>query len=368
MSHHFRILDTESTGPSSTPPDVACEMASVDFDYDQASGQGQFLAPKSELCSIGAIKMPPDAQGIHHISNEMLSDARDFVHVFKSIIAPFPFPDRIVFVAHNSEYEFGQVRDPGAKLLRDYVPTEVPIICTYKGALRIWPDFPNHKNQTLRYALGYDIPDKLRGGLPHRALPDAIVTAYNLRELLKHATPDELIQWTKEPRMLPTCPIGKKQGWAGKKWHEVDPKDGGFLRWMLDQPDMEADLKWLAKKELDRRENVRNTEGRRVYMDALPAVIRMAKTVFDLREWFKGEAATRVSLGILDGTAEYAEIVRLCNAHKATLPQAPALPAPDPATVPAGLDPPAPDLQEDEADLTTDPSELTDDDLTRAAA
>ena len=56
-----------------------------------------------------------------------------------------------------------------------------------------------------------------------------------------------MIAWTQEPRLLPTCPIGK---FRGQKWADVE---AGFLNWMLNQPTMEEDLKWNARRELERR-------------------------------------------------------------------------------------------------------------------
>ena len=83
---------------------------------------------------------------------------------------------------------------------------------------------------------------------PHRAGPDAYVTAHILKALFAAgATGKEMVAWTREPRLLPTCPIGK---FRGKPWPEVE---GGFLQWMLKQADMEADLKWNANRELLRR-------------------------------------------------------------------------------------------------------------------
>lgn len=84
---------------------------------------------------------------------------------------------------------------------------------------------------------------------PHRAGPDAYVTAHILKALFAAgATGKDMVAWTKEPRVLPTCPIGAE--WRGKKWADVD---AGFLRWMLNQAGMEADLRWNAERELDRR-------------------------------------------------------------------------------------------------------------------
>lgn len=61
------------------------------------------------------------------------------------------------------------------------------------------------------------------------------------------ATGKDMVTWTKEPKLLPKCTIGK---FRGKPWHEVEE---GFLGWMLKQVDMDADLKWNAARELKRR-------------------------------------------------------------------------------------------------------------------
>ena len=83
----------------------------------------------------------------------------------------------------------------------------------------------------------------------HRAGPDAYVTAWLLVALLNAgATGKQMIAWTKEPKLMPKCPLGK---FRGKPWPEVD---AGFLGWMLRQADMDADLKWNAQRELLRRE------------------------------------------------------------------------------------------------------------------
>jgi exodeoxyribonuclease X len=83
----------------------------------------------------------------------------------------------------------------------------------------------------------------------HRAGPDAYVTAHILLALFDAgATGRDMIAWTKEPKLLPTCPIGK---FRGKPWPEVE---GGFLGWMMRQPDMDPDLKWNADREIARRQ------------------------------------------------------------------------------------------------------------------
>jgi exodeoxyribonuclease X len=144
-----------------------------------------------------------------------------------------------ILAAHNAAFE--------QKFMGE---TEQPWICTYKCALRVWPDVPGHSNQVLRYWLedqGLLSLDADKAMPPHRAGPDAYVTAHILLALLKVATVEQMIEWTKEPRLLPRCTIGK---FRGKPWAEVE---WGFLNWMLQQATMEEDLKWNARRELDRR-------------------------------------------------------------------------------------------------------------------
>ena len=141
-----------------------------------------------------------------------------------------------------------EVRTIEAKFLGEH---GLPAICTLKAALRVWPQAPGHSNSVLRYWLedeGKLSLDFDKAMPPHRAGPDAYVTAHILKALLEAgATGKEMVAWTREPRVLPTCPIGK---FRGRQWADVE---GGFLSWMLTKDDMEADLKWNAQREIDRR-------------------------------------------------------------------------------------------------------------------
>ena len=127
----------------------------------------------------------------------------------------------------------------------------MPVICTYKVALRTWPEAPSHGNNALRYWLEdqgkIDILHEHTQPV-HRAGPDAYVTAHIFVALLKAGvTGKEMVDWTREHPVLPKCPIGK---FRGKPWSEVDV---GFLNWMLKQTDMEDGLKFNAETELARR-------------------------------------------------------------------------------------------------------------------
>lgn len=187
----------------------------------------------------------------------MSSDNRAVHHIDPAEIEGFPLFDVAEWggpALNDAEYAFAHNADFEQQWL---APLGLPWICTYKVALRLLPDAPSHGNQALKYELG--IGDAPAHHPPHRALPDTIVTALVLEQLVHLACTrnpelshrevlDRMVQISREPRLLPRCPIG--QEWKGRKWHEVD---SGFLQWMLRQATMEADLKWNAERELTRR-------------------------------------------------------------------------------------------------------------------
>jgi len=228
----IRVCDFETTGFE--PPAKVIEVGLVDLTLlGEAWGVTEQL---SWLCY--ATEIPPENRAVHHIRVEELAGQPPFGPLSVYQAAGGKEPD--VIAAHNMAFEAQWLESPPHK----------PRLCTYKAALRVWPDAPSHGNFALAYWLedqGRVTLHEIAGQQAHRAGPDAYATALILRELLKHATANEMVAWTKEPKLLPTCPIGK---FRGKPWGDVE---GGFLNWMLKQDDMEADLKWNARRELDRR-------------------------------------------------------------------------------------------------------------------
>jgi exodeoxyribonuclease X len=143
-----------------------------------------------------------------------------------------------VFAAHNWRFE--------SQWLGAYLDGR-PAICTYKCALRVWPDAPAHSNQALRYWLRPEGLSPLIASVAHRAFPDAYVTALILRELLKLATVEELVAWTGEPVLLRRVGFGKHRG---EPWSEV-PSD--YLSWVVGKPDMSEDVNFTAQHHLRQR-------------------------------------------------------------------------------------------------------------------
>jgi exodeoxyribonuclease X len=137
-----------------------------------------------------------------------------------------------VFVAHHWAIE--------AQWLGEHLQGR-PSICTYKAALRLCPEAPGHGNQVLRYWLRPKGLDPVIASTPHRALPDAYVTAFLLREVLELATVEELIAWTREPALLSRVTFGR---YRGSDWHEV-PAD--YLAWVAERSELGDDIKFTAQ-------------------------------------------------------------------------------------------------------------------------
>ena len=190
------------------------------------------------------IPIPAETSAVHHITDADVADAPHWLNeggkLFQLLCS-----DGVIAVAHNASYE-------RTMLTRDLPPLpSLRWLCTYKAAVRVWPDAPGHSNEILRYHLGLGTGRRFPQA-PHSALHDARVTAALLRELLAAGTPiEDMLAWTEQPAMLPTCPLGD---WRGRKWSEVDE---GFLLWILRRIQDREDVRFCAKAELDRREKER---------------------------------------------------------------------------------------------------------------
>lgn len=227
----IRVFDLETTGVDPKEHQII-EIAAVDI-----RAGGEIVCLGSRLINPGRF-IPPEASAIHHLTDIDVADASTFTMVWPDFSHDAP----AIYAAHYCEFEQG------------YIPTPegTDWICTYKVALRAWPDAPGHSNQVLRYWRGLDKRtgfDRALASLSHRAEPDAYVTAWLLLDLLATVNVNYMIAWTKEPKVYPFLNFGK---YRGQKWSEV-PLD--YVRWLRDgQHQMDADWRYGAKLELQRRE------------------------------------------------------------------------------------------------------------------
>jgi exodeoxyribonuclease X len=208
-----RVIDTETTGTEDT--DQLVEIASVDWSDGDLGNPMQSLVKPS-------IQIPPEASAIHHITDDMVQDAPGAAEAMKM------FADAPIFAAHNARFD------------RRFVTLEGYWVCTYKCALRLWPDAPNHQNQTLRYWLDLQSPPGEAGETAHRALYDAWTTTFLFKRLTDDFSINEMVQISSVPALLPRFTFGKH---AGKPIAEI-PRD--YLEFIL-REDFDEDIKHTAE-------------------------------------------------------------------------------------------------------------------------
>lgn len=224
------VVDLETTGLA-PPEGEVCEIGFVKLyaDSDISVGRTMLVKPTRPI--------PPEASAIHHITDEDV--ARTGVSWEKAaqwLMGEAP----IYLAAHNARFD--------RQWLTPAITGDVRWVDTYKAALRLWPEAPSHSNQALRYWKRPQGWNDLQAMPAHSAAPDAYITACLLREMLKSASLDDLVEWSKVPALLPRCTIGD---WRGKPWPEVDI---GFLRWVMNKRRDDEDLIFSVQAELDRRE------------------------------------------------------------------------------------------------------------------
>ena len=227
-----RVIDYETTGTPDDESAEVIELGRIDVDLETLNVGNAWSALARPNGPIPAI-----TKAVHHITEAEVADAPPAAHLWR------PFFDgcgpRDILAAHNADFE-----------RHFHHGNDRPWICTYKCARVVWPDAPAHGNQVLRYWLDIDDAqafDPAAAMPPHRALPDAYVTAFILRELLRHKTADELVEISKWPALLRRLTFGKHKGML----YEEAPLD--YLEWIRDKSDLDRDTKFTARYWVKRR-------------------------------------------------------------------------------------------------------------------
>jgi exodeoxyribonuclease X len=222
----IRVIDIETTGID-PGTDAIIEIASVDMVRDGGitNAMDTLVRPTKPI--------PPSASAVHHIVDEDVANAP----AFDEVIDRFKGAD--FYIAHNCEFERNFFAAQGIEL--------GPWICTFKCALRVWPEFEGHSNQELRYALGRvtPFPEFERGSIsPHRAAFDVVVTAAIFEELIKKARWSELVQWSTEPTLHTRFHFGK---YRGKRYADIAVSDRDYLQWIVEKSELEEGIKYSAR-------------------------------------------------------------------------------------------------------------------------
>ncbi len=230
----IRVVDLETTGIE--PTDHVVEIAAMDLIVTDGALQDAD-GPWDRLVRP-PVSIPAVASAVHHIIDEDVANCSPFPDVIGSFVSP----DVDVYVAHNCRFE--------RQWITDELTGGKPWVCTYKCALRLWPDAPSHSNQALRYWL--KLPGVGRHLSAHRAAPDVIVTAKLFARMLwppageKTVTIDQMIKVSSMPAILPRVTFGKHRG---TPWADV-PRD--YLEWIERQKDMDEDVRFTAKYHMNK--------------------------------------------------------------------------------------------------------------------
>ena len=229
-----RVIDLETTGDSFVNGGVV-EIGWQDV-AERDGGWALEGPPGARFVQPGC-PISPQTAAIHHIVDEDLVGAPAWADAAPPILQGEGI---VALAAHRAAFE--------KRWCLPALSGRVRWICTYKCALRIWPDAPSHSNQSLRYWRRPAGLDRATGLPAHRAGPDAYVTAHHLRDMLAVASVAQLLEWSELPALLIRVPNGPLRG---RRWDQLDDAQleqaasGGFGR--------NQDLLYSARQETVRR-------------------------------------------------------------------------------------------------------------------
>jgi exodeoxyribonuclease X len=225
----FRVVDIETAGgdPSEILEIAAVDVVKVGERWSAGPPRAKLFRPSGPISF--------HTMAIHHITPADIPAGAE--PCSPNLLSEFLGADRDIdcLVAHNADFERRHIRD-GA-------PPNIPWLCTVKAARAIWPGAPGYSNQVLRYWRGLELDPRLALP-PHRAGPDAWVTAHLLIDLLRECSPADLLRRQYDAAPSKTVSFGRHRGRA---WSDV-PAD--YLDWILSRQDMDSAVVERSKAEL----------------------------------------------------------------------------------------------------------------------
>ena len=228
-----RVIDVETAGQR-LEEDAVIEIGSADLDLRT----GRISNPMQTLCDPAGVSISDGARRVHHITDEMLAGAPPFAEGVR------PFAGAPIYAAQRASFDRSRLRLPGLWL------------CTYKLALRAFPNVRAHGLQSLVKYVPLDladVADDLAGLHPHRALFDALCTAVLLRRIAAELMPEcedvadflaRAERVSDEPALLAKLRFGRHKG---VPIGEV-PLD--YLEWLVRAHDMDADAVFAARRQI----------------------------------------------------------------------------------------------------------------------
>lgn len=204
------VIDTETTGPD-PDQDELVEVACVCV---VNLPTGARVHDYAHSLVRGERPISLEAMAVHHITEAERAGG----------VGEVRLPHADFCVAHNVEFD--------RRVLRGVVREDTPWICTWRCARHLWEEAPSHKNQVLRYwlpGLNEELVGPPMAAPPHRALPDAWVTAHVLMRMLALRSPEELRDMTTRPVLLRRVRGGELDG---TEWSRAPLS---YCKWMAER-------------------------------------------------------------------------------------------------------------------------------------
>jgi exodeoxyribonuclease X len=228
----IRVVDLETTGDR-PPAHGVCEIGWQDVVLGE---DGAWALGEGGSTLVDPVRpIPPVTMAVHHIMNDDVAGAPRWGEAAPAVLRAGG--GALALAAHRAAFE--------QRWCTPELTGGADWICTWKCALRLWPDSPGFSNQVLRYWREPRGIDRARALPAHRAGPDAYVTAHHLRDMLALASPAQLIAWSLEPGLLPRVPHGPDRG---EPWTALDD-----TRLASFAADRNADVRFSAEREQARR-------------------------------------------------------------------------------------------------------------------
>ena len=199
-SFRVRVIDLETAGTLAT--DV-CEIGWQDV-VQEADGRWSVGEERGAAFVNPGRPISIATMAIHHIQDEAVAGAP----FWKDAAPPVLRPEGgvLALAAHRAAFE--------QRYCTPALSGGAAWICTWKCAMRLWPELQSFSNQMLRYQRRPEGLDHETGLPAHRAMPDAYVTAHHLRDMLNAVPLEQLLAWSAEPCLYPRVPRGPERGMA----------------------------------------------------------------------------------------------------------------------------------------------------------
>ena len=136
----LRVIDLETTGQGFADGGVV-EVGWQDLAREAGGAWALRGGPGARLVRPEH-PISPQTSAIHHIVDEDVADALPWQEVAPEVLQASPGAAPLALVAHRASFE--------QRWCRPQLSGGARWICTYKCALRLWPDSPTHSNQGLR--------------------------------------------------------------------------------------------------------------------------------------------------------------------------------------------------------------------------